>query len=92
VPVMANVTVAWLPTCKCSASDPIPCTVLDPFNGAATTGVAAKLLDRSYIGVDPKAEYLEISRQRLASVVPGKHKVRRRRDPKPEPMLFAEAP
>jgi hypothetical protein len=61
---------AWLPTCKCAAGDPIPCTVLDPFNGAATTGVAAKLLGRSYIGVDPKAEYLEISRQRLAAEAP----------------------
>jgi DNA modification methylase len=74
-----TVTVAWLPTCKCAAGDPVPCTVLDPFNGAATTGVAAKTLGRSYIGVELKAEYIDISRKRLDSVVIGGAPPRRKR-------------
>jgi DNA modification methylase len=84
-----RITVAWIPSCKCPVADPVPCTVLDPFNGAATTGVAAKLLDRSYIGIEPKAEYIEISRKRLANTRHGKPKVTRRRREKPEPSLFA---
>jgi len=42
-------------------------TVLDPFNGAATTGVVCKTLQRSYIGIDINPDYIEISRRRLAN-------------------------
>lgn len=40
-------------------------TVLDPFNGAGTTGLVALQHDRQYIGVELNAEYLEITRRRL---------------------------
>lgn len=44
-------------------------TVLDPFNGSGTTGLAAQRLGRKYIGIDLNAEYLELSlRTRLQAV------------------------
>lgn len=41
-------------------------TVLDPFSGAATTGVVAKKLGRKYIGIELNQKYVEISENRLA--------------------------
>jgi DNA modification methylase len=38
---------------------------LDPFSGAGSTGVAARLLGGRYTGIDLNAAYLEISRARL---------------------------
>jgi DNA modification methylase len=40
-------------------------TVLDCFNGAATTGVAALETFRNYVGIELNPEYIEISRRRL---------------------------
>jgi len=40
---------------------------LDPFSGAGSTGVAARLLGGRYVGVDLNAEYLELSKARLAN-------------------------
>jgi site-specific DNA-methyltransferase (adenine-specific) len=39
--------------------------VLDPFNGSGTTTLAAKCLDRNYIGIDVSEEYNNIAMQRL---------------------------
>jgi DNA modification methylase len=36
-------------------------TVLDPFSGSGTTGMAAQQLGRKYIGIDLNAEYLDLS-------------------------------
>ncbi|WP_100466686.1 DNA-methyltransferase [Mycobacteroides abscessus] len=44
-------------------------TVLDPFSGSATTGLAAQRLGRKYIGIDLNREYLDLSlRTRLQAV------------------------
>lgn len=43
-------------------------TILDPFNGTATTGVVALNNGRDYIGIDLKPEYIEISEQRLSNI------------------------
>ncbi|MBN6041232.1 site-specific DNA-methyltransferase [Amycolatopsis sp. 195334CR] len=40
-------------------------TVLDPFSGAATTGIAARQLGRSYVGIDLNPEFHEIGLRRL---------------------------
>ncbi len=39
--------------------------ILDPFCGSSSTGVAAKRLNRKYIGVDNEEEYIELSKRRL---------------------------
>jgi len=44
-------------------------TVLDPFNGAGTTGIAAMNNGRNYVGIDLNAEYLEITRKRFTEEV-----------------------
>ncbi|MCH9728422.1 MAG: site-specific DNA-methyltransferase [Actinomycetia bacterium] len=36
-------------------------TVLDPFNGSGTTGLAAQRTGRKYIGIDINAEYLDLT-------------------------------
>ncbi|AYQ99411.1 DNA methyltransferase [Mycobacterium phage Filuzino] len=42
-------------------------TVLDPFNGSGTTGLAAQKTGRRYIGIDINSDYLDLSlRTRLA--------------------------
>lgn len=38
--------------------------VLDPFCGSATTGIAANLLGRRFLGIDQEAEFVEISKLR----------------------------
>jgi adenine-specific DNA-methyltransferase len=41
-------------------------TVLDPFSGSGTTGVACIKLDRCFIGIEREGEYVELSRKRWA--------------------------
>ena len=36
--------------------------VLDPFAGSSTTGVAANLVDRRYLGIERELEFVELSR------------------------------
>ena len=38
--------------------------ILDPFAGSSTTGIAANLLDRKYLGVDIEKEFLELGKRR----------------------------
>ena len=40
-------------------------TVLDPFVGSGTTGVACKKLNRNYIGIELNSEYIEIAEARI---------------------------
>jgi DNA modification methylase len=42
--------------------------VLDPFNGVGTTTKVAKMLERSFIGIDISKEYCEKAEQRLKEV------------------------
>ena len=39
--------------------------VLDPFCGSSTTGVACKIWNRNYIGIDIQPEFIELSKERL---------------------------
>ena len=40
-------------------------TVLDPFMGSGTTGIACKNLDRNFIGIELDKEYFEIAKNRI---------------------------
>ncbi|MDD4375763.1 MAG: site-specific DNA-methyltransferase [Clostridia bacterium] len=42
--------------------------ILDPFCGSSTTGIAAKKLDRKYIGIDNEEEYINLSIKRYNEV------------------------
>lgn len=44
-----------------------PAVVLDPYCGTGTTLVAAALLQHNYIGIDLSLEYVQLTRDRLAS-------------------------
>jgi DNA modification methylase len=45
-------------------------TVLDPFNGAGTMGVAALQNGAHYIGIEKMQKYVDVSHERLAKVQP----------------------
>ena len=59
-------TIGWQPTCECNA-ETVPCTVLDPFAGSGTVGKVCMDLRRSFIGIEIKSEYVEMSERRIAS-------------------------
>ncbi len=48
---------------------PDPKTILDPFMGSGTTGVAAIQLGRSFIGIEREPKYFEIACKRIEQAV-----------------------
>ena len=44
-------------------------TILDPFTGSSTTGLAAYLLGRKFIGIDNEKKYLNLSIKRFEKLV-----------------------
>ena len=44
-------------------------TILDPFMGSGTTGVAAKILHRNFIGFEIDGNYFEIAQQRIENKI-----------------------
>lgn len=42
--------------------------ILDPFAGSSTTGIAANLLNRKFLGVEKELDYLEISKNRRLEI------------------------
>jgi DNA modification methylase len=63
-PVNSTVTTGWRPTCTCDAAV-VPCTVLDPFGGAGTTGLVSKWLNRSSILIEMNPKYITMMKLRL---------------------------
>lgn len=57
-------TRGWSASCECGA-EATPATVLDPFNGAGTTGVVAGKLGRDYVGIELNEQYAEMSERRI---------------------------
>lgn len=43
-------------------------TILDPFAGSCTTGIAANLLGRKFIGIDMDEKYLELGKRRYEEI------------------------
>ncbi len=43
-------------------------TILDPFSGSGTTGIAANLLNRKYIGIEQEKKFCELSLSRRAAL------------------------
>ncbi|MBR6012884.1 MAG: site-specific DNA-methyltransferase [Selenomonadaceae bacterium] len=48
-----------------SASTQEKNVVLDPFCGSATTGVACKILNRNFIGIENNEDFIKLSKERL---------------------------
>ena len=44
-------------------------TILDPFMGSGTTGVASKILHRDFIGFELEGKYFEIAQQRIENKI-----------------------
>ena len=42
--------------------------ILDPFTGSSTTGIAANLLGRKFLGIDREQEYMELSKRRRIEI------------------------
>ena len=42
--------------------------ILDPFTGSSTTGIAANLLGRRFLGIDQNEEFLELSKTRREEI------------------------
>ncbi len=59
----APVTTGWRSTCfhPLFPSEPVPCTVLDPFSGTARTGLASVKLGRRYIGIELNPDYIHMA-------------------------------
>jgi site-specific DNA-methyltransferase (adenine-specific) len=49
----------------CLGFFPNAITVIDPFMGSGTTGVACKNLNKRFIGIEKDASYFEIAKQRI---------------------------
>jgi DNA modification methylase len=60
-----DVTIDWRPTCGCSAADPVPAVVLDPFGGSGTAALVASALSRSAISIDLNPEYVDMQERRV---------------------------
>ena len=45
-------------------------TILDPFFGTGSTGAVSKKLNRNFIGIEKKSEYMNFAKQRIKKVKP----------------------
>ena len=65
-----------LPTRLIRALCPLEGVVLDPYMGAGTTGVAAVLEKRKFVGSELSEDYYEIAKDRIQQAINGTVKVR----------------
>ena len=54
----------------CQLATPPGGTILDPFMGSGTTGIAALNMGYSFVGIDMGEEYFDIASRRLSSLFP----------------------
>lgn len=64
-----STTVGWEPTCSHTSGGGL-CSVLDPFAGAGTTGVAALRHGRDFVGIELNPEYADMARRRIRDDAP----------------------
>ncbi|MBR3797439.1 MAG: hypothetical protein IKK36_00805 [Bacteroidales bacterium] len=50
------------------ASTPKNAWILDPFAGSSTTGIAANLISRRYLGIEKEKSFVEIAKQRKLEI------------------------
>ncbi len=62
-------TLGWSPSCACNANV-VPCTVLDPFGGAGTTGLVADRLQRDAVLIELNPSYADMARKRIVGDAP----------------------
>lgn len=74
IPLLA--TLGWTPTCGCPDHTPVPPTVIDPFAGSGTTGVAALRLGANATLIELNAQYARLAAKRCADDAPLLHEVR----------------
>ncbi len=55
----------WAKRCDCETDETEPATILDPFMGAGTTGIAALKHGRRFVGIDINDEYIEMAKNRI---------------------------
>jgi len=60
-------TVGWRPSCACPAAEPVPSVVLDPFAGAGTVLLVARLMGRRALGCELSEPYAQMARRRIAA-------------------------
>lgn len=65
----AAIDLGWCTHCSCGAPS-VPCTVLDPFGGAGTTGLVADRLQRNAILIELNPEYAAMIQRRLTNDAP----------------------
>jgi len=69
LPPPARITTGWSASCRCDAPA-IPCTVLDPFGGAGTTGLVADRLQRNAIMIELNPAYAAMADKRISDDAP----------------------
>lgn len=62
--------VAWVQSCSCPISPPVPATVLDPFSGSGTVGMVSLRVGRHYVGLDLNESYLSLAEARIIGAAP----------------------
>ena len=67
--VAPNVTTGWSSSCRCDAETQ-PCTVLDPFGGAGTTGLVADRLGRHATLIELSPSYTSMASARITDDCP----------------------
>lgn len=67
-----NVTDIFVPSCNCQA-DNKNSVILDPFCGSGTTGVAAMMYNRDFIGIELNPEYVKIAEKRIEKSLRGRN-------------------
>jgi hypothetical protein len=62
--VVRKADAGWAASCECGAGV-TPCTVLDPFGGAGTTGLVADRLGRDAVLIEINPEYADMAQRRI---------------------------